>query len=61
MVKLERWYNVDVVFEDPALKNFKFSGNLNRYDNIDKILHFFEEVFDVKFVVDGNTIKVMRK
>lgn len=26
MVKLERWYNVDVVFEDPALKNFKFSG-----------------------------------
>ena len=61
MLKLERWYNVDIIFEDSGLKKFKFSGNLNRYDNIDKILHFFEEVFDVKFAVEENTIKVMRK
>ena len=61
MLKLERWYNVDIIFKDPELKDFKFSGNLNRYDNIDKILNFFEEVFDVKFVMEENTIKVMRK
>ena len=28
MLKLERWYNVDIIFEDSGLKKFKFSGNL---------------------------------
>lgn len=54
--KLERWYNVTIVFEDEDLKNFKFSGNLSRYNTIDKILFPFEEVFNVKFLIGKNGI-----
>lgn len=60
--KLERWYNVTIVFEDEDLKNFKFSGNLSRYDTIDKILFPFEEVFHAKFLIEENgIIKVTKK
>ena len=61
MMMLQRWYNVEVDFVDPSLKDFKLSGTLNRYDKIETLLRFFEEGFDIKFLVENNTIKVMRK
>lgn len=61
MMMLQRWYNVEVDFVEPGLRDFKLSGTLNRYDKIDTLLRFFEEGFDIRFVVENNTIKVMRK
>ena len=61
MATLQRWYDVRVVFVDPALKAITFSGTLNRYDKIESILHFFEAGFDIRFLIEGDTIKVMRK
>lgn len=61
MTTLERWYNVKITFDDPSLKDLKFSGTLNRYDKINTILRFFEEGVDVKFTVENDVIKVARK
>lgn len=61
MMMLRRWYNVEVDFVDQDLKDFKLSGTLNRYDKIETLLRFFEEGFDIKFCVENDTIKVMRK
>lgn len=61
MMMLQRWYNVKVDFVDQDLKDFKLSGTLNRYDKIETLLRFFEEGFDIKFLVENDTIKVMRK
>ena len=61
MTMLERWYNVEIVFEDPTLKDLKFTGTLNRYDKINTMLHFFEEGVDVTFSVEDSLIKVKRK
>lgn len=61
MTMLERWYNVKIVFTDPALKSLKFSGTLNRYESINTILYLFEEGVDVKFEIENDVIKVMRK
>ena len=58
---LERWYNVKIVFTDPALKELVFSGTLSRYGKIDPLLRFFEEGVDVKFSVKDDTIRVMKK
>ena len=61
MITLERWYNVKITFDDPSLKELKFSGTLNRYDKINTILRFFEEGVDVKFMVEDDVIKVTRR
>ena len=58
---LERWYDVRIIFDDPSLKDLVFSGTLNRYGKIDILLRFFEEGVDVKFLIEKDTIKVMRK
>lgn len=59
--ELERWYNVKIVFADPVLKDLVFSGTLSRYGKIETLLRLFEEGVEVKFVVEKDTVKVMRK
>lgn len=61
MTTLQRWYDVDVIFMDPALKELKFSGTLNRFERIEKLLHLFEAGADIKFRIDNDKIKIMRK
>lgn len=36
MTRLARWYDVEVFFAVPDLKNARFTLNLERYDNIIK-------------------------
>jgi len=36
--KLERWYNVDIVFNDPSLKQLEFSGTFLKYKPIEQVL-----------------------
>ena len=59
--ELERWYNVKIVFTDPALKELVFSGTLSRYGKIETMLRLFEEGVEVKFTIESDTIKVIRK
>ena len=61
MRDLERWYDVKVVFTDPMLKELVFSGTLSRYGKIETLLRFFEEGVDVKFLVEKDTIRIMKK
>lgn len=61
MTMLKRWYDIEINFVDSELKEFKISGNLNRYNSIETILRFFEEGFNIKFLVERDTINVMRK
>lgn len=61
MMMLQRWYNVEVDFVDPSLKDFKLSGTLNRYDKIETLYDFLRKDLILKFLVENNTIKVMRK
>ena len=58
---MERWYNVKIVFDDPALKQLQFSGSLSRYDEIETLLRFFEESADIGFLLSDHTITVKRK
>jgi ferric-dicitrate binding protein FerR (iron transport regulator) len=60
MSNLERWYNVNVNYEDSSLKNLIFSGNLKRYENINKLLRVFEATRDVKFKIKENEITIRK-
>lgn len=54
--KLSRWYNVNVFFENPSMKQKRFTGSLPKYTDISKVLKIIEMTTDIKFQVKGNTI-----
>ena len=56
--KLQRWYDIDVFFVNNDRRHESFTGNLTRFENIDKILEMIEEVSDVEFETNGKIIKI---
>lgn len=61
MRTLCRWYDIDVVYVDPAVKKFHFTGDLERYESISVFLSFIETGGDVKFETEGKTIIIDKK
>ncbi|SDK10950.1 FecR family protein [Pedobacter sp. ok626] len=60
MKRVARWYDVDVVYADPNLKNKPFSGNISKYRDISELLNILEATGEVKFKTQGNKITVMK-
>ena len=55
--KWERWFNVEISFEDEGLKDYKFTGTILRNKPIDQALMALELLAPIKFkykvVTDG--------
>lgn len=58
MMRLSRWYNVEVFFLNESLRELRFSGDLTRYDNIDQILELIELTQKVKFTIKDRNLLV---
>lgn len=58
MKQLERWYDIQVVFEDDV--DVHFSGTIPRNVNISTILKTLELTNGVKFKVEGNKVIVLK-
>ena len=61
MLRLSRWYNTEAVYENEKLKNYHFSGTVNRYNNIDEILDMIALTTNIKFNINDNIIFVEEK
>lgn len=61
MKKLARWYNVDVFYVNPKVKDFHFTGYLPRYANIQEVLDLLSLTTNIKFTVKDKTVMVMGK
>lgn len=61
MVKLNRWYNCTVSYEDPALKELHFSGAAEKDRPVNYLLEMIETITDVRFKIEGNKITVLHK
>lgn len=61
MQTLGRWYDINVIYIDPATKKLNFSGNLERFENINVFLELIETGGDVKFKTEGKTIIIDKK
>lgn len=59
MGQLSRWYDVEVFFADPEARELHFSGELNRYENISRILEMIELTTHVSFTVKGKAITII--
>ena len=56
--KLERWYNIDVFIQNAALREMRFTGNLPKYEKIDKVLELLALTTRVKFELNKRVLIV---
>lgn len=61
MRKVSRWYDVDVEFKDPSLKNLEFGGVVTRYATVSKVLEMLELTGEASFKLRGKTIIVKNR
>ncbi|MET4544675.1 transmembrane sensor [Pedobacter africanus] len=59
MKKISRWYDVEVVYSNPELKERTFSGSLSRYDHVMDVLKAMEFTGTMKFKLENRTVRVL--
>lgn len=60
MTRLARWYNIDIFWENPEVKEYHFSGELARYEDFTEILRMLELAIRVHFEVKDRTVFVRK-
>lgn len=61
LYKLERWYNVTFFIRNDAARELRFTGDLPKYENLDKVLKKLELVTYIQFVQEKDVIMVYLK
>ncbi|HEY0177292.1 MAG TPA: DUF4974 domain-containing protein, partial [Pedobacter sp.] len=61
MMKISRWYDIDVRYEDEDVKQQIFLGTVSRFENISKVLNMLEKTGNVKFRIEGKIVKISKK
>jgi transmembrane sensor len=61
MLKIGRWYNVEVIYDDPELKKETLFGTISKFGNISKVFKMIERADVVRFSIEGNIVHVKRK
>lgn len=61
LLKVSRWYDVNIVYQDDSLKNLRFWGTITRHNKLSKVLHLLERTQVVVFEIKDDTIRVSRK
>ena len=56
MGRLSRWYNVDYFFVNPSRRSVRFSGEIERFEEIGNILRLIEKTQAVDIEIKGRTI-----
>ena len=62
MQTLSRWYDIEFSFESPDLKNFLFSGAIEKTTPLSDLLLFIEKSSDkeVKFEINQNSVLILQ-
>lgn len=60
MNELQRWYDIDVFYDNESLKNIRFTGKIDRYKDVQVLLDKIERLEVVRFEVNGNCVLVKR-
>lgn len=58
MERLNRWYDVNVFYTSEAVKKRRFTGIIDRYDDIEKFLRLIEGPATLRFDLKGNALTV---
>ncbi|WP_443943907.1 FecR family protein [Pedobacter sp. AW1-32] len=55
----ERWYGVKVVFKDPAVKSFKFTGQFKK-ENVSEALHALQLIENFNYNIQGSLVYIYK-
>ena len=55
---MARWYDVNIFFTGAKVKNLHFSGEIDRYEDIERVLHMIELTTNISFTINGKTITI---
>ena len=61
MLKISRWYDIKVQYEDPAVKSIVFFGTISKFERFSKVLNMLERTKKVKFLVDGRVVTIKNR
>jgi transmembrane sensor len=61
MKKVSRWYDVEVEFQDPDLKEMEFGGIVSRSERVSKVIRMLELSTSKYFKLEGNKIVIRHK
>ena len=60
MDKVGRWYDLDIEYENPNLRNEIFGGSVSRTENVSQVLRILTKAGTVKFKLTGRKIIVSK-
>lgn len=60
MRQLERWYNIEVVYQGKISRTYRFAGELERDLQLSQVLRILERM-DVQFKLEGRKLIVMQQ
>ncbi|MDR0544430.1 MAG: DUF4974 domain-containing protein [Odoribacteraceae bacterium] len=58
MKTLHRWYDVNIYFKNDAARRSTFNGNLERYNNFNRIVELLEMTGAARFTIESNNIYI---
>lgn len=61
LTQLGRWYDVEIFYLNQETKEYRFTGDLMRYNSISTILEMLEVTYNVKFKINKRSISVSKK
>lgn len=61
MKQLQRWYEMEVFYASDAVRNYRFSGDLKKYDDFGKIIKMIEEVAGLKISINHQCVVIGAK
>lgn len=54
--KLARWYDFEIFYATPAVRDLHFGGAINKYNSFGVVLHYLERTAGVRFDIRGKTV-----
>lgn len=57
---LSRWYNIDIIYSNPNIKELRFSIDIERYEDLGEILGIIELTKKVKFEIKENLVTIKK-
>lgn len=60
MRNVSRWYDVEIVFADPAARSLRFGALVTRFANVSQLLRMLELTKEVHFKIEGKRITILK-
>jgi transmembrane sensor len=61
MYNFEKWYNIDVVYEDPSIRNLTYTGTVRRYGTMNSFLDVFQLTGDIRYRIQNRKVYLYKR